>query len=393
MRSQIFARSERLSGFLRFVVEQTLAGGGDGLKEQVVAAEVYGRRIGFNAAEDPVVRNDARRLRDKLREYYDGFPEDPVTIGLPKGGYMPVFEQRRSSGRPSLASGPVPDGRPALAAARWRSRALPGALGLAMCAIMFAFWLGRAPESPSAVWPVVPVSSLPGSEGNPTLSPDGNFVAFSWNGADNSWVKSELLVKAVGREDTRILASVSAEGVAPAWSPDGKQIAFSRAGQGVFVISPLGGPERRVSESGFGPRWTPDSRSLLIRDKAPGRPAGILQIALDTLQRRQVTQAPAGSIDTAPDVSPDGRTLAFIRVERPGVGNVYVVRMEGGEPQRRTSWNAAHGRVVWTSDGRELVYDAGYGYPLSMWRVPAFGARPERGAQIMLPSNAMSPTL
>ena len=64
----LFARSDRLSAFLSFVVEQTLGGRGDSLKEHVIAIALYGKDADFNAAGDPIVRVDARRLRDKLRE-------------------------------------------------------------------------------------------------------------------------------------------------------------------------------------------------------------------------------------------------------------------------------------------------------------------------------------
>ena len=90
--SALFARSDRLSGFLSFIVEQTLGGRGETLKEHVIAIELYGKGADFNAAADPIVRVDARRLRDKLREYYAAQPHDPVVISVPKGSYTPVFE-------------------------------------------------------------------------------------------------------------------------------------------------------------------------------------------------------------------------------------------------------------------------------------------------------------
>src|SRR5712692_300122 len=78
--SELFRRSERLSVFLRFVTEQTLDGRGAGLKEQVLGSELYGKGIEFDGSADPIVRVDARRLRDKLREYYAEFPRDPIII-------------------------------------------------------------------------------------------------------------------------------------------------------------------------------------------------------------------------------------------------------------------------------------------------------------------------
>ena len=90
--SEIFSRSDRLSAFLRFIVEETLAGHGAGLKEQVIAVELYGKGTDFNTAADPIVRVDARRLRDKLREFYAAAPPGDVVISMPKGSYTPLFE-------------------------------------------------------------------------------------------------------------------------------------------------------------------------------------------------------------------------------------------------------------------------------------------------------------
>ena len=99
--SELFSRSERLSGFLRFVVEETLNGRGETLKELVLAHQLYGKEADFDGAISPIVRVDARRLRDKLREYYANRPSDPVVISLPKGSYVPTFE--RFGARPPSA--------------------------------------------------------------------------------------------------------------------------------------------------------------------------------------------------------------------------------------------------------------------------------------------------
>ena len=98
--SEIFSRSARLSAFPRFIVEQTLSGQGDSLKEHVIAVEVYGRSTDFDTAADPIVRVDARRLRDKLREYYVSSPHDPIAISVPKGSYTPT----RRTNMPSASS-------------------------------------------------------------------------------------------------------------------------------------------------------------------------------------------------------------------------------------------------------------------------------------------------
>jgi len=89
-----FARSERLSRFLRLVVERHLDGKGEEIKESLIGVEVFGRRPDYDPKRDSIVRTEASRLRARLIEYYAGGGKaDPVIIELPKGGYMPVFRQ------------------------------------------------------------------------------------------------------------------------------------------------------------------------------------------------------------------------------------------------------------------------------------------------------------
>ena len=355
----------------------------------MLAAELYGKRVGFSGAEDATVRNDARRLRDKLREYYAESERDPVIVSVPKGAYTPVFERNPSFRLPSIVPIAPP---PAALTAGWRRLAMVAAAG--SLALAVALWIGlkSASEMHPTVWHAAPVTSLPGFEGHPSLSPDGDFVAFSWTGSEKPG-QLDIFIKAVRSESLRRLTDTPASELHPAWSPDGSQIAFVRAGEGVFVMSPLGGSERRVSESGGNPAWTPDGRSVLIRDRVGDRPAGIFQVFLDTLERRQLTQPSSGDGDWSFAVSPDGKTLAFTRFLRTGVADLYVVPIAGGQPQRRTNWNSTSGGLVWTPDGRDVVYNVAHGYPLSLWRVPARGSRPERGSPILLPMNANSPSI
>lgn len=90
--SEAFVRSRRMQRFLEFVVEETLDGRADELGEYGIGISVFDRGPDFEPAVDPIVRNDARRLRLKLLEYYrQPGSEDQVVIDIPKGGYVPVF--------------------------------------------------------------------------------------------------------------------------------------------------------------------------------------------------------------------------------------------------------------------------------------------------------------
>ena len=104
-----FARNERLSHFLRFVVERHLEGRDGELKESVVGIEVFGRKPGFDPKLDSTVRSEAARLRARLLEYYaaDG-KADPLRIALPKGAYVPQFEALDAPSVPEWVAIPAP---------------------------------------------------------------------------------------------------------------------------------------------------------------------------------------------------------------------------------------------------------------------------------------------
>jgi TolB-like protein len=88
-----FANAGRMSRFLKFVVEQSLAGEGERLKEYVIGVEVFDRDTDYDPRVDAIVRVEAARLRTKLAEYYAGDGHgDAVVLSLPKGGYSPVIK-------------------------------------------------------------------------------------------------------------------------------------------------------------------------------------------------------------------------------------------------------------------------------------------------------------
>lgn len=94
--SEPFANSDRLSRFLRYVVERSLAGEGDRLKEYVIGTEVFDRGERYDPRLDSIVRVEAGRLRSKLEEYYTQHgSSDAVIVRMPRGGYAPSFERRQ----------------------------------------------------------------------------------------------------------------------------------------------------------------------------------------------------------------------------------------------------------------------------------------------------------
>ena len=386
--SEIFTRSERLSSFLRFVVERTLEGQDDRLSEKVLGSEFYGKGSDFDGSADPIVRVEARRLRDKLREYYTDHPKDPIRITLPKGGYVPAFVDESCSTEATGRAADDPPGDDPLKVSRpirWR--------WLAPC-ILLAVALGAAlPWSLSRrtvkfVYKPVLLSTFPSRGLGPALSPDGRSIAFSGNGPEQTG-PADIWIKDLNNGKLRRLTHTPETGESlPSWSPDGRQIAFVRRGHGVFLVPLPDGPERQVAgPSANYVTWSPDGKSVLVRDREQEGPFGICQVFIDSQERRQLTQPHLGDGDWRFSVSPDGTSLAFTRFEHPGSSDVYIVSMRGGDPRRVTNWGGGPNSVVWTSDGKELIYSM---EERGLWRVSASLSEPARGDPIPGASMAAS---
>ena len=110
--SPVFVQSDRLQRFLRFIVEETLAGRAGGLKEYTIALDVFERDESFDPQTSSIVRVEASRLRSKLKEYYGAEGrDDPVHISLPTGSYVPTFQAVARDVSPDVKS-PADGGAP-----------------------------------------------------------------------------------------------------------------------------------------------------------------------------------------------------------------------------------------------------------------------------------------
>ncbi len=113
-----FHQSQRRQRFLEYLVNETLAGRGDRLKGYNIALEVFDRPETFDPTVYPLVRIEAARLREKLREYYDADGQsDPIRIDLPKGKYTPQIEFRQAAApglQPDRSEGSLEQASPRL---------------------------------------------------------------------------------------------------------------------------------------------------------------------------------------------------------------------------------------------------------------------------------------
>ena len=182
-----------------------------------------------------------------------------------------------------------------------------------------------SPLPPPAAMRVVQLTSLNGLEVAPTFSPDGTQVAFSWNGERED--NFDIYLKTVGSSDVRRLTTDPAADTLPVWSPDGKEIAFLRdhpgGGTNVYSVLPTGGEERKRSDFriGGGPSariaWSPDQRWIVGRpdtaeDLARNGSWALYLIPLGSGTPRRLTEAKAPDIDVAPAFSPNGLRLAYV---------------------------------------------------------------------------------
>jgi eukaryotic-like serine/threonine-protein kinase len=258
---------------------------------------------------------------------------------------------------------------------------------LAVVGLALAWLMLRPPLPPARL---EPLTSMTGSEGGPTFSPDGEQVAFHWDGEkSDNW---DIYVKMVGSPDARRLTSDPAPDVVPSWSPDGRLIAFVRltppAGIKLHVISPLGGADRTVTDQpgGFGrPSWSPDGRWLAtgavraaIFDPAVGE-RGIRLVRVSDGETRAVTSPSAPAYHIFPAFAPDGRRLAYVSCLSLTNCHIELVDLDGeprpaGPARRLTRKPISHafrGSPVWARDGRSLVFPAG-NLP-RLWRLGTAG--------------------
>jgi hypothetical protein len=157
LESQVFRGSRRSQEFLRFVVEKSLAGHFDDLKERILGIELFGRPVAYDTSQDAIVRVTANDVRKRLVQYYEKFAApDEFRIDLPSGSYIPEFSRLSILPQTEMLALSAP------AAVQIRPpkrrvwiHAAP-AYAVAVIAALFGIWLSvrnRVTPSPRAVLP------------------------------------------------------------------------------------------------------------------------------------------------------------------------------------------------------------------------------------------------
>ncbi len=273
------------------------------------------------------------------------------------------------------------------AARRWWRIYAPAAV-LLILAVAAALYYYRSESKKEMPLTVIPLTTYPGFQSAPSFSPDGSQVAFSWNGEKQD--NFDIYVKLVSGGPPLRLTTEPQPDVSPVWSPDGSHIAFVRDGF-VYLISALGGPERKLSRGSTQVEWvqrsvlawTPDGKSLAVVDRdSDTSPRAIYLVSIATGERQRLTSPQTGRFggDLECAFSPDGKSLAFTHMPSFITHEIFILPLvnsaPNGEPWRLTDDRQIVNGLVWTPDSREVVFSSDRGGRRSLWRISA-----SRGAQ------------
>ena len=285
------------------------------------------------------------------------------------------------SGRPagSAVIAPSPGSRPQQKGRRvtvpWLAIAVVAALLVTAVAV---YQWARPGETSDPILNAVPtqLTSAPGLQAEPALSPDGSQVAFV---SDEGGTPHIWLVDASGAATLQITSGDDPDHD-PAWLRDGSAILFTRTRDGrhgIWMVPSLGGVATLLVADAADPAVSPDgTRLAFVREVASSAEPRVFVAPLRSAENAaQVTTDADGLWEHRhPAWSPDGRLLCYRAHQA-----LWTVSPDGGKPRRLTLDNESARHPVWSSDGKSVYYTSGRQGTVALWRVDVDGRRsPER---------------
>ena len=245
-------------------------------------------------------------------------------------------------------------------------------LGALLCAATLR-WIGTGRSAPAALNRITfaQITDDTGPELFPSLSPDGKYLAYAGSSA-GSW--DIYLQRIEDREHVNLTQGSGVDNSRPAFSPDGKSIAFrsERGGGGIFIMNRDGGAIRKVAPFGYDPAWSPDGRQIVCAEEGITRPEARLNFlsrlwVIDIISGKQWTLGESDVMQ--PQWSPQGQRIAYWEMDMNGHRSISTIPSRGGPAVPVTHDEFVHWSPVWSPDGTKLYFASNRGGSMNLWRV------------------------
>ena len=342
----------------------------------------------------------------RLRQALGGTSEHPRYIEtLPRKGYRFMSSVEAVERRPPAIASSKQEPEIAEPSRRISDRALISLIAAFTGLAGVFLWLHQRHEQPSFL-SATALTGYVGAEHCPSLSPDGNRVAFSWAGDKQD--NFDIYAKEIGVQAPLRLTTDQRPDLSPAWSPDGRSIVFLRlsgtdSAEVLLIPARSSGPERLLAKIAA-PHdiyqdlrllaWSADSKWLAVSARQSiAASAELFLLSAETGEMRRLLPSSRGYDDLEPAFSPDMSRIAFVRHSGAYTGDLFVLRLTPelraeGEPERLTFDNQLIGSPVWTRDRRAVVFTR-YSTPgkPSIWKL-TLGIRPSLEALPISADNA-----
>jgi eukaryotic-like serine/threonine-protein kinase len=263
---------------------------------------------------------------------------------------------------PGVAVSPGPGRR-----ARVRDAAVLVAAMLLTGAI--AWTLGRRSAAPETLWSAfTQLTDAAGVETAPTLSPDGQYFAY----ASDVRGSFDIYAQRVGGRAPVIVAGDStSDEMWPAYSPDGRSIAYNRLGGGIFVVGATGESPRRLTSFGANAAWSPDGGRIVfgseeVRSAYNVNANGALWVVDVAGGEPRRVNPDDGDALYQPAWSPLGTRIAFWSTAG-GQRDIETMRPDGTDRVKVTSDRDVDWAPAWSSDGRWLFFASDRGGTMGLW--------------------------
>ncbi len=300
---------------------------------------------------------------------------------------------------PQLPPGPTSastDTMPGLAPAapRWRRWLFPIFICLLVgVAGAFSFSLLTARTRGEVHGPTStrPLTGTPGQFLQPSFSPDGQQLAYTWRSGTDA--HQSVYLQSIASEDRKLFADTGGDDYSPVWSPDGSEIAFLHAASDdqplEVILAKKDSPALRRRIAVICPAndifrtsptlsWAPNGQTLVTTDcpAGNGSPA-VTTISTKDGEKRPLTHPPSRTWDDQAVFSPDGSQIAFRRSRGDASDEIYVLPATGGQERELTFRSSPVDGLAWSRDGKRIIFSSGQATSLgSIWSLSLAGGDP-----------------